>query len=58
VPDTVWKKEARSRKEATHLLIGAGYKWVYTARRGNIFDFFLAKIVLLKYNTGRYAKMK
>jgi len=34
MPDMVWKKEARSRKEATHLPNGAGYKWVYTARRG------------------------
>jgi len=35
--DMAWKKEARSKKEATHLPIGAGYKRVYTARRGNTF---------------------
>jgi len=27
-----WKQS--SRKEATHLPEGAGYKWAYTARRG------------------------
>jgi len=27
-----WKQS--SRKEATHLPDGAGYKWAYTARRG------------------------
>jgi len=54
VLDTVWKKEARSRKDATHLHWRVGYKWIYTARRGSLFVSLLAIIEDIKYNTARY----
>jgi len=38
-----WKQS--SREEATHLPKGAGYKWVYTARRGFLLEIFAHKCV-------------
>jgi len=54
-----WKQ--RSRKEATHLLYGAGYKWAYTARRGFLpvlRGIMLALMLRVQYNTFRYANIK